>query len=101
MHKGFSDLAENIAKELTFARCGLTLFGILMLLPSSVDLWLVLFKGVDLAAMKIFSLAAVLLGTITITFLFLYFFRIALRKADSCRAQLVQIRLRMSLCRFI
>ena len=101
LHKGFSDLADSIIKELKFARWGLAIFGSLMLVPSIVDLWLVMTGKIDLSKLGSYTLAAVLLSTISITLLFLYFFRITLRKADSCRAQLVQIRLRMSLCRFI
>lgn len=101
LHKGFSDLGRDITKELRFAQAAMIFFGILTVLPSSVDLWLVLGRGMDLSKTPGYTLIAALISTVTITFLFLYFFRIALRKADSCRAQLVQVRLRMSLCRFI
>jgi hypothetical protein len=101
LNKGFGDLADSITEELKFARWGFGTFGALMLIPSSVDLWLITMRNVDLSKVGIYTLGAALVSTITITLLFLYFFRIALRKADSCRAQLVQIRLRMSLCKFI
>jgi hypothetical protein len=101
LNQGFSDLADSIRRELNFARLGLLAFGLLILIPSSIDLWLITLKNLDLSKVGNYTLGAALLSTITITLLFLYFFRIALRKADSCRAQLVQIRLRMSLCKFI
>lgn len=101
LEKGFGDLGKDITKELRFAQSAMGLFGLLTLLPSSIDLWLVLGRAIDLSKMPGYTLIAALISTVTITFLFLYFFRIALRKADSCRAQLVQVRLRMSLCRFI
>lgn len=101
LHKGFSDLSEDVTSELRFAQAAMVVFGLLTMLPSSVDLWLVLVKQMDLSKTPANTLIAALVSTATITLLFLYFFRIALRKADSCRAQLVQVRLRMSLCRFI
>lgn len=101
LNKGFGDLANDITEELNIARWGLFIFGLLMLAPSIVDLWLITIQKIELSKLGNYTLGAVLLSTITITLLFLYFFRITLRKADSCRAQLVQIRLRMSLCKFI
>jgi hypothetical protein len=101
LHHGFSDLLSGIIEELWFARGGITLFGLLVLLPSAFDLWLVLGNATDLSRIAPHTLLAVSVGTVTLTLLFLYFFRIALRKADSCQAQLGQVRLRMSLCRFI
>jgi hypothetical protein len=101
LHKGFADLGKDITKELRYAQFSMLSFGLLTLLPSSGDLWLVLIREMDLSKTPSYTLIAALISTVTITLLFLYFFRIALRKADSCRAQLVQVRLRMSLCRFI
>jgi hypothetical protein len=56
---------------------------------------------VDFSKQNVQTLIATAIAIVAITLLFLYFFRIALRKADSCRAQLIQVRLRMTLCRFI
>lgn len=101
LHKGFSDLGEGIDKELTIARIGMGLFGFLVLVPGLADLYLIITKQVDLSKSSLQNVIAVTLAVVSITLLFLYFFRLALRKADSCRAQLLQIQLRMSLCRFI
>jgi hypothetical protein len=101
LHKGFEDLAETIQGELTWAQRGMWLIGPLILLPGLYDLYLSLWAHQDFQKMSLYTLIAAGLGTFTLTLLFLYFFRIMLRKADSCRAQLVQVRLRMSLCRFI
>lgn len=101
LHEGFRDLADGLVKELKDARHGMVLFGVLASLPSCIDIALVIVRQVDLSKMSTQTLIAGLIGTLSATLLLLYFFRIALRKADSCQAQLVQVRLRMSLCRFI
>jgi hypothetical protein len=101
LHEGFSDLATGIQKELRAAQVGIGIFGLLVLSPGILDLLLAFVFHQDFATMHVYTLVVAGIGTLTLTLLFLYFFRIALRKADSCRAQLVQVRLRMSLCRFI
>jgi hypothetical protein len=101
LHKGFSDLSDGIKRELKIARIGMGLFGFLVLVPGFMDVLLILTKGFDLSKSSLQNVVAVTLAVVSITLLFLYFFRLALRKADSCRAQLLQVQLRMSLCRFI
>jgi hypothetical protein len=101
LHTGFSDMAARITKELRFSQIGLGIFGALLFAPSATELFYllpILQAGDDLPTPVLIASGV---GTITLTLLVLYFFRIALRKADSCRAQLMQIHLRMSLCRFI
>lgn len=101
LHEGFADMASGIQKELRAAQVGIAIFGLLVLSPGVLDLLLAFVFHQDFATMHVYTLAVAGIGTLTLTLLFLYFFRIALRKADSCRAQLMQVKLRMSLCRFI
>lgn len=101
LHEGFSDLARDIKEELRAAQNRMIAFGVLVLLPGLLELSLVWSKAISLETLSIPTLIATSLAVVAITLLLLYFFRIALRKADSCRAQLIQVRLRMSLCRFI
>ena len=101
IHEGFNDLSKRIISQLRFAQIGIAFFGFCVLVPGAIDIWISLFSGVDLSKVNLYTLGAAAIGTVTLTLLFLYFFRIALRKADSCTAQLLQVRLRMSLCRFI
>jgi hypothetical protein len=101
LREGFADLAAGIEKELDTARFWMIVFGVMLLMPASVELILISTKSVDLSLITTPSLIAMSLTTVALTLLLLYFFRIALRKTDSCRAQLIQVRLRMSLCRFI
>lgn len=101
LHTGFSDMAGRIKTELRFSQLGLAVFGLLLFMPSALELIFVIPTLTQSTALPTPTLIVTGIGAITITLLFLYFFRIALRKADSCRAQLMQIYLRMSLCRFI
>jgi hypothetical protein len=101
LREGFSELAEGVGKELNNARVYMAVFGVLALVPSIVELWLLSHGGVNLTKPDNSLLVLTGIGTVSITILVLYYFRIALRKADFCTAQLTQLRLRMSLCRFI
>lgn len=101
LHDGFLDLSKEIKRELMLAHIGIGLFGLLVLFPSAIDLSLIFMGGFDFSKQHVQTLMAMIVAIVAITLLFLYFFRIALRKADSCRAQLIQVRLRMTLCRFI
>jgi len=98
---GFADLAKGIRRELKFAQAGIGVFGTLVLVPSSLDLWFIISRNFDISTLKTQTLVTMTLAIVAMTLLLLYFFRIALRKANSCRAQLIQVQLRMSLCRFI
>lgn len=101
LREGFADLATTIEAELKSARKFMAVFGSVALAPGALDVWFVLSGKIDLTKLSLSSFALVGIGTISITVLILYYFRIALRKADSCNVQLTQLRLRMSLCRFI
>ena len=101
LHDGFKDLAAEVRKELRFAQIGMVVFGILILGPALMNMTLILTGQVNLSTTEIQSLVASGIISVTLTLLLLYYFKIALRKADSCRAQLLQLGLRMSLCRFI
>jgi hypothetical protein len=101
LHQGFEDLSKTISEELAWAQKALVFFGVLVLIPSLSELCFVFLATGTVNTLSIYAMIASGIGTIAITLLLLYFFRIALRKAASCRAQLIQIRLRMSLCRFI
>lgn len=101
LHQGFADLEQSVSAEKAGSRKSMFVFGILMILPSAMDFWLVTTERINFDKSSIYGVIATFIASITITLLLLYFFRISLRSADSCKAQLVQIRLRMTLCRFI
>lgn len=101
LSKGFSDMELPIAEELKWAQKGILFFGVLVIMPGLYDIYLALDIHLDIQKFQIYKLIATGIGTFTLTLLFLYFFRITLRKADSCRARLMQVRLRMTICKFI
>jgi len=102
LREGFAELATQVEKELTKARVYMVIFGMLAAFPGVLDVWLILGGGrLDATKLTTYHLTLLAIATVSTTVLILYYFRIALRKADSCTAQLTQLRLRMSLCRFI
>jgi hypothetical protein len=101
LREGFSELAKSVGKGLIVARLCMVVFGIFALVPSMLELWFLSHGDVNLLKTENSIIALTAIGTISCTLLMLYYFRIALRKADFCTAQITQIRLRMSLCRFI
>lgn len=101
LHQGFSDLADKIEIELKTAQRQMFAFGVFLLVPSLLELYLISSKKLDIDNFSVPILIATFASVVALTLIILYFFRIALRKADSSRIQLTQIRLRMSLCRFI
>jgi hypothetical protein len=101
LREGFSDLATIVEGELSKARMYMLIFGVLAVVPSAFDLWATLSSRIDVTKLSTYIVTLLAIGTVSMTALILYYFRIALRKADSCTAQLTQLRLRMSLCRFI
>lgn len=101
LHRGFADLEITVAAELKKSRRDMGIFGVLMIAPSAVDLALVVSGWIDFSKINIYAAIGAFVASVSLTLLFLYFFRISLRSADSCKAQLVQLRLRMTLCRFV
>jgi hypothetical protein len=101
LHQGFANLASQVTSELSTAQRQMMFFGVFLLLPSIFDIAMVSTGIFDVKSESISKTAIGLFASITITLLLLYFFRIALRGAEACKAQLVQLRLRMALCAFI
>jgi hypothetical protein len=77
------------------------LFGGLLLIPALTDLGLIAMGYINLSHTQTPSLIAGGIISLTCTLILLYFFRILLRDVDSKDAQLMQIRLRMTLCQFV
>jgi hypothetical protein len=101
LYQGFSNMENTIKSELAKQRRNMILFGILMLFPALIDLSLITLGKVDFSTNKLATLIGGGAVSLTCTLIFLYFFRIVLRDVDSKDAQLVQVRLRMTLCQFI
>lgn len=97
---GFKDLSDAKRAEISQARVWLVAFGMLSLVPLSIELVMVYLNLGRLEELK-WHLVVSVLPALSLTVLFIYFFRIALRASDSAKSQLLQIELRKTLCRFI
>jgi hypothetical protein len=101
LNQGFAGLETVTKSELRKLRKYLFGFGSLMFAPALIDLYLITKGLIDLDTIKTAKLIAGSVISATSTLILLYFFRIVLREIDSKEAQLVQVRLRMTLCQFI
>lgn len=101
LHDGFNDLAKAKRNELVWLRGSMTFFGFLLVLPILVELFFVYENRDKISAMQPIFLGMTALFSLSLTVLLVYFFRISVRSTDSCKAQLLQVELRMALCRFI
>lgn len=101
LHQGFNRLSKVKKTELFWIRCAMVAFGSLAIAPALIELWY-LFSLQDVIGNKSkILLGATALAALTTSFLLIYFFRIALRSADSVKAQILQIEVRKTLCEFI
>lgn len=101
LHKGFKDLAEQKYIELQGYRKDMKIFGwilIITLISEFSFLYINRFEMKD-AALAFFGGASLI--SLSITILLVYFFRIALKNAESCKIQLSQLELRKTLCQFV
>jgi len=98
--QGFEDLLKKKTEELSSTKVWLALFGLAALLPLTIELLLLYFNQDRLDEVKWFFIVSSI-PAISLTLLLIYFFRISLRNAESARAQVLQIELRRTLCRFI
>lgn len=101
LSKGFFDLEKTIKGELELLQARLPILGCLALIPIILEAISVAVGWIDASNDSPFKIIASAVISVTATLLFLYFFRITLRSADICKAQLIQVRLRMTLCQFI
>ncbi len=100
LFQGFDDLSNAKLAEIAGWRKWLLLFGLLGVTPLCIELIVVYFNRDRIEELKWFFVASAV-PIVSLTVLFIYFFRIALRGADAARSQLLQIELRKTLCRFI
>lgn len=101
LSKGFGELEKTVKCELKTFKNRLIFFGLTTLIPIVLEFTSVNAGWISLESSNNISLIVSAITSITATLLLLYFFRVTLRSADASRAQLIQIRLRMTLCQFI
>jgi hypothetical protein len=101
LYDGFKDLANDKKGELARLRLGMSVFGLLLLLPLLAEFCYIYINRDLLSNLAPYFLFATAMISLSLTAILIYFFRIFLRDTDSCKAQLLQIELRKTLCRFI
>jgi hypothetical protein len=100
LHKGFDDLAQEKKKELSKLRIAMLAMGALALAPVAAELIFVFLNVARFDAVR-WALTASAFPVISLTVLFVYYFRMAARAVDGAKSQLLQLELRKTLCRFI
>lgn len=99
---GFNQLHEKKKNELFGARCGLVLMGVLILFAFAYELHSVGRVITEKNGMiDVPTLLAITIPFTLLAFLLLYFFKIILQTMRSIQSQLLQLDLRLTLCRFI
>jgi hypothetical protein len=101
LHDGFSDLAKAKTAELKSLRGFMVLFGICVVAPLFAELAFAYTQREYLSTIQPIFLGITSLLSLSLTLLLIYIFRISVRSVDSCKAQLLQLELRKTLCRFI
>lgn len=101
LYAGFDELAKAKSKELWWLRGLMTFFGMLVLLPLITELFFIHTSQDSIANVAPYLLGVTALISLSLTLMLVYFLRLAVRSTDSCKAQLLQIELRKTLCRFI
>lgn len=100
LYSGFDKLANEKKSEKENATFWLKIFGPLILLPSTIELTIILTHIGEIDKIQN-TLVTSAIPAISLTLLIIYFFRIFLSNYNSIKSQLLQIDLRMTLCAFI
>ncbi len=100
LHQGFDELSSAKKIEIASGRVWLLIFGLLAILPLTLELILLYWNRDVLNQLKWVFIASAI-PAVSLTLLLIYFFRIVLRNSEAARSQLLQIELRKTLCRFI
>lgn len=98
LYAGFAKLGRIKAKELRWARTAMFIFGGLLPIPLIGEAIYLVFTSKPITDLEHLIKS---IPIISITLILIYYFRIALGNYNSVRAQMMQIELRKSLCRFI
>ena len=101
LSEGFASLKRSKEKELSSLYFNMRSLGFLTVIPLMVELSFFLLAPGVMGKIESVQMAALGLISVSMTLLFVYFFRLAVRSADMCKAQLLQIELRLTLCQFI
>lgn len=98
LYAGFSKLGKMKTKELKWARNTMLALGVVMPIPLIIES---IYLALKIAPINDLSYLIKVIPIFSITLILVYYFRVALNNYNSVRAQVMQIELRKSLCRFI
>lgn len=98
---GFNQLHKKKVEELWWARFGLLFLAVVILTSLSYEIYSIRDIIIEKGSIDITSLIALTVPFTIFIFLLLYFFKIVLQTMRSIQAQLLQLDLRLTLCRFI
>lgn len=101
LYNGFDELSKKKAEELASAQTMMMWTGGALFIPISVDIVFLMLHYETLGNGDGIKIGAIAAATFSVTFLLIYFFRIFMRSADLCKAQLLQINFRKTLCQFV
>lgn len=100
LHKGFNDLSKAKRLEVKGLRRYVVLLGIGVTLPLSLELLMLFLFRAELQSLTL-PLTLSLLPALSLTLILIYYFRLATRSFEGAKAQLSQIELRKTMCRFV
>lgn len=98
LYKGFAELGNQKISELQRTKWFTFFLGIIIPMPLLIESYLLFYATESIYG---WPTLAKTIPVISLTFILIYFFRIALSNFNSVKAQLIQIDLRKSLCQFI
>lgn len=98
---GFNDLHKQKINELWWARLGLITIGTVILTIFAYEIHTIQSIIISKGTIDITALVALTIPFTILIFLLLYFFKIILQTMRSIQSQLLQLDLRLTLCRFI
>jgi hypothetical protein len=100
LYDGFDDLAQAKGAEVEKQRKWLVVFGLLAVTPLLVGMT-IFYLNIDHLSNIGWPAVWGVIPAVSLTVILIYFFRVALRASDAAKAQLLQLNLRKTLCRFI
>lgn len=101
LHNGFNELSTAKSVELRGYEENMKFFGFMLMAFFISEIGFIYFNRLDLKGAALSYFGAYALVSLSITILLVYFFRISLKNAESCKVQLSQLELRKTLCQFI
>lgn len=101
LFKGFDQLSKTKFWELVRARVMMTFLGFAIFAPIGLDFSLLFTHQKEVLAASPVLIAAFAAATFSTTFILIYFYRIVLKSAEACKAQILHIEFRKTLCQFI